>query len=81
MYHLLIATPNKVVFDGNVNSLVAPGTEGFMEILTHHAPLISTLRPGKLVVRDSDNKMWEWTVSGGFLEVLNNEVSLLADSI
>ncbi len=80
MYHLFIATPEKVVFDGEVKSLLAPGTVGYMEILTDHASIISTLRPGRMEVIDKEGKKWLWSISGGYLDVMHNEVSLLADT-
>lgn len=81
MYHLFIATPNKVVFDGQVKDMVAPGTYGYLEILTDHAPIITSLKPGKLRVNDENDKKYIWAISGGYLDVLHNEVSLLADTL
>lgn len=80
MYHLSIATPEKSLFDGEVISLTAPGTEGYLQILTNHAPIMTALRKGKLRITQANNTELEWTVSGGFLEVSHNIATLLLDS-
>lgn len=79
MYNLFIATPEKVVYEGEVISLIAPGTLGFFEILTNHAPIISTLKPGPLVVTNKDHQKMTWKLTEGYLEAINNQVTLLAD--
>jgi F-type H+-transporting ATPase subunit epsilon len=81
MYHLFLATPEKVIFDDKVISLIAPGGDGYLEILTNHASILTTLTAGKLEVTDKDKKKWIWAVSGGFLEVIHNQAVLLADAI
>lgn len=81
MYRLSIVTPEKVVYEDLVYSLIAPGEEGYLEILTNHAAIITSLQPGKLTVTDKDEKTTIWAVSYGFLEVSHNEASLLADAI
>lgn len=81
MYDLFIATPEKVIFNDSIQSLNAPGSEGYLEILTNHAPIITTLQPGKLVVTTKNKEKRIWAVSGGFLEFSHNKASLLADSI
>jgi F-type H+-transporting ATPase subunit epsilon len=79
--HLIIVTPEKVFFDGSVKSVSAPGEEGYFQILLDHVSMISTLRPGKLEVVDLADKRQLYFVSGGFLEVSHNTVSLLADVV
>jgi F-type H+-transporting ATPase subunit epsilon len=81
MYHLFLATPEKVLFDAMVSTLTAPGTLGYLEILTDHAPIITTLTTGKLEVTDKDNKKWTWAISGGFLEMFHNQAAVLADTL
>lgn len=81
MYRLFLATPEKVVFDDFIHSIIVPGTAGYFEILTNHAPVISTLKAGKLVVTDTHKKKIIWNISGGFLEMLQNQTTLLADSV
>lgn len=80
MYQLLVATPAQVVFNEEVRSLIAPGAEGYLEVLTNHAPIIALLKTGKLTVTDKNMKKWIWALSGGCLEVLHNKATLLADA-
>jgi F-type H+-transporting ATPase subunit epsilon len=75
-----LVTPQKVVFEGPVVSIQAPGSEGYLGVLAHHAPLITMLKEGKLEMRDPSGHVTAWHVTGGFLEVSNNRASALADS-
>ncbi len=81
MYLLTIVTPEKTFYEDEVSSLIAPGSEGYLGVLTDHAPLITALVPGKLTVRDHENQELIFAVSGGFMEVLKNQVTILAHSI
>ncbi len=81
MFHLSIVTPEKIYCEAEVNSLSVPGTEGYLGILSHHAPLISALIPGKIEYRDAEEKVIELAVSGGFLEVSDNKATILADAV
>ena len=81
MFKLSAVTPEKVVFEQDAISLVAPGIEGYLGVLTNHAPLITPLTSGRLEIKDADGKQTEYFVSGGFLEVSNNIATILADAI
>jgi F-type H+-transporting ATPase subunit epsilon len=81
MYQLTVVTPEEVFFEQVVVSLIAPGSEGYLGVLTDHAPLITGLVPGKLTVKDQEGKELVYAVSGGFMEVFNNQVTVLAHSI
>ncbi len=81
MYLLTIVTPEKIFYEGKVVSLVAPGSEGYLGVLTDHAPLITALVPGKLTVKDNKNQELIFALGGGFLEVFKNHVTILAYSI
>ena len=81
MYLLSIVTPEKIFYEDEVTSLIDPGSEGYLGVLTDHAPLITTLVPGKLTVKDQENQELLFSVGGGFMEVLKNHVTLLAHSI
>ena len=75
-----LVTPQRIVFEGPVLSIQAPGSEGYLGVLAHHAPLITTLKDGKLEKRDPSGRVTAYHVGGGFLEVSNNRASVLADS-
>ena len=79
MFHLIIATPEKVIFEGAVISLIAPGKIGYLEILSNHAPLITSLQKGKVVGTRENGSKFTLELSGGLLEVSQNKASLLAD--
>ncbi|MGH8004246.1 MAG: ATP synthase F1 subunit epsilon [Limisphaerales bacterium] len=81
MYKLSIVTPDRVFYEGEVVSLVAPGTAGYLGVLTGHAPLLTPLATGKLTFRDSAGKNFLAALSGGFLEVSKKGAIILADSI
>jgi F-type H+-transporting ATPase subunit epsilon len=78
-FKLEIVTPEKMVFSGDVNAVLAWGVEGQLGILPHHAPLMTMLQPGDLLIR-KDNEEEYLTVSGGFLEVRPDKVIILADA-
>lgn len=75
MLHLRIVSPEKVVFDGKVDSVLVPGTLGSFEILKDHAPIISSLEKG-VVVYQSHQQRQTIVILGGFVEVKQNDVSL-----
>ena len=78
---LEIITPSKVSFKGGVNSVTVPGTEGSFQILKNHAPLISTFEIGAIKIALPDEGKKYYSTSGGTIEVLNNYVLILADSL
>ena len=74
-----IVTAERVVYAGEVNVVIAPGIDGQLAILPNHAPLLTTLQPGDLTVRKEGEEQ-DIFVSGGFLEVMQNRVTVLADT-
>ena len=78
MLLLKIVSPEKVIFSGMVTSVMVPGTLGSFEILTGHAPIISSLDSGK-VIYNSESGFRQLHISGGFVEVKRNEVSLCVE--
>ena len=80
MFQLSIVTPEKVVFDGEVVSLLVPGMEGYLGVLSNHAPLITALQPDRIEFQDDQDKIQIFSVSGGFVEVSGNRATLLADT-
>jgi F-type H+-transporting ATPase subunit epsilon len=81
MFKLSAVTPEKVVFEQDVSSIIAPGIEGYLGVLTNHAPIITPLTAGRFEVKDASGKHTEYFISGGFLEVSNNVATILADAI
>lgn len=79
MLKLEIVTPEKKVFDAEVDSVTVPTASGEAGLLANHAPIVSALRPGILTfaVKGSVEK---FVVAGGFVEMNNNKVSVLTDS-
>jgi len=75
--HLEIITPDTTLFDGEVNSVKFPGTGGSFETLSNHAPVISSLEKGTIVVKTDDGQK-EFDINGGIVEVLNNKIKVLA---
>ncbi len=75
-----IITPDKRVYAGEGVSATFPGTQGSFQVLNDHAPLVSTLGTGTLVVDEGASKK-TFTVDGGVVEVLHNRVLVLAESI
>ena len=76
---LTIVTPEKMVVTEEVDQVNVPGVEGDMGILYDHAPILTTLRPGK-VSYQQDTETIFLVVSGGYLEVTDNRVSVLAET-
>ena len=74
-----IVTAERVVYSDEVNMVIAPGIEGQLGILPHHAPLMTTLQPGELRVR-KDGEEFSLAISGGFLEVRPDRIIVLADA-
>lgn len=79
-FHVQIFTQEKMLFEGEVSSLVAPGAEGYLGVLAHHAPLVTTLGDGTLTLRQA-KEITEYQISGGFLEVHDNQATILADRL
>ena len=80
-FKLSILTPEKTVFDGTVEYVEVPGSEGYLGVLAHHAALVTGMAPGKLAVRKPGGQVETWQVTGGFFEVSNNQATVLADRI
>jgi F-type H+-transporting ATPase subunit epsilon len=76
--HLEILTPDETLYTGDVKLVQLPGTSGSFELLDNHAPLISTLKEGQVKVINNNNEKLFFDIKGGVLEVLNNNVILLA---
>ena len=78
-FHIEIATPEKLVLDQQAESAQIPGADGYMGILPGHAALLSELGQGVLQVTASGQTR-SFTITGGYVEVRDNHVRVLADS-
>mgnify|MGYP002515616021 CR=1 FL=1 len=78
MMRLRIVSPEKVLFHGEVESVLVPGSLGPFEILKDHAPIVSTLTKGHVEYKTQDGKK-QFNIIGGFVEVKRNEVSLCVE--
>ena len=76
--HLEIITPDRKVFDGEATAVRFPGTDGLFEVLNNHAPLISALKAGDVIVTGAGGGTFH--IGGGIVEVLRNKVTVLAES-
>jgi len=74
-----IITAERIVYSDEVDIIVAPGSEGELGILPQHAALMTMLQPGELMVRKGNEEDCMF-VSGGFMEVRDNKVIVLADT-
>ena len=76
---LEIITAEQQIFSDDVEMLVAPGADGQLGILPHHAPLMTMLQPGEMLIRKDGSDTF-MIVTGGFMEVIGNKVTVLADA-
>jgi F-type H+-transporting ATPase subunit epsilon len=78
--NLEILTPEKKIYSGEVYGVQMPGISGSFEVLEKHAPLVSALKAGKVkVLKDKLNHSISYDIQGGFVEVLNNKVTVLVE--
>ena len=78
---LEILTPAKSVYSGEVKLVKVPGSNGSFEILKNHAAIISTLTDGKVKVETESGEILHFKTSGGVVEVNNNHIIMLVESI
>ncbi len=76
---LEIVTVERMLFSDDVDMVIAPGAEGVMGILPNHAALLTALNYGELIVRKKGQDDQSFAIGGGFMEVLPNKVTVLAD--
>lgn len=79
--YLEIVTPDNKIFEGEVVTATFPGTDGSFQVLSNHAPMISTLGNGELKYTEEKKKEQVISIDGGVVEVLNNKVVVLAERI
>ncbi len=79
--HLEIVTPHGTVFSGAVTAVTLPGTKAPFQVLHNHAPILSSLEPGIVKVLLPDLSPRYYAIGGGFVEVLHNRVTVLAEQV
>ncbi len=78
---LLALTPEKELFSGKISSVKVPGISGQFEILNGHAPIVAALAKGEVRILDETGAKTTFNIEKGFVEVVNNEVSLLIQAL
>ena len=76
-----IITPDKRVYSGEIRSVRVPGRKGSFQVLKDHAPIISTLDRGPVIISDDQGNEVRYEITGGVIEVKRNRIILLADTI
>ncbi len=79
-FHLRVVTPDRVVFDRKVRSVVFMGIDGSYGILARHAPLMTATRPGIVKITQTDGQVEEMLVTEGFAEMRDNVLSMVTEA-
>ncbi|MBU3744749.1 MAG: ATP synthase F1 subunit epsilon [Sediminibacterium sp.] len=74
-----ILTPEKKLYSGSVYGIMLPSVHGLFEILDKHAPMVSALGKGKVKILKDKKETEQFTIQSGFVEVLNNRVTVLVE--
>ena len=80
-YADVILTPQKKVYSGEVKLVKVPGSKGSFEILQNHAPIISVLDKGQLKLITKDDETKKFLVDGGVVEVVDNKIIILVETL
>ncbi len=78
-FHFELVSPEKLLFSGDVEAVVVPGTEGDFQMLKGHAPTMSMLRPGVVSIDETDSRTSKHFVRGGFAEISDKGLTILAE--
>lgn len=76
-----LVAPDRKVYQGEAESVRVPGVEGSFTILANHAPMIAAFEVGPIFVTSSDGERIAYATSGGFVEVVDNRVTVLAETV
>lgn len=76
--HLEIITPEKVIYDGEVDEVIAPTVNGQIAILPHHVSLLTQINPEELIIKSKGKELY-LAITGGFLQVQNDKITILSD--
>lgn len=76
--NVIISTPEGTVYEGETSGVQLPGTSGSFEILNNHAPIVSSLRKGKVKIKTSGEPQY-YHIEHGYVECLDNNVTILVE--
>lgn len=76
-----IITPDRKVYEGDIKSIRVPGKKGSFQVLKDHAPIISTLEKGPVIIVDQTNNEIRYEIMEGVIEVKQNKIILLSESV
>jgi F-type H+-transporting ATPase subunit epsilon len=76
-----IITPDRNIYSGEIRAVRVPGRKGSFQVLKDHAPIISTLDAGPVIIADDQGTEVRFEITGGVIEVKRNRIILLADSV
>jgi F-type H+-transporting ATPase subunit epsilon len=79
-FRLQVVTPEKIIFDGMLISLVLPAVDGLMGVLPNHAPIVAALATGPLTARTESGQTVQMFISDGFFEMAKNEGRVIAEA-
>ncbi len=79
--NISVLSPDQEIFQGAITSVKVPGVGGQFEVLSNHAPIVSALGEGEVRILKEGGEKMTFRIEKGFLEVLNNEVSLLVQGV
>jgi F-type H+-transporting ATPase subunit epsilon len=74
-----LVSPERLLVSEEVESVIVPGKEGEMTVLARHMPVMTTMRPGLVTVKTTDNRTERYVVYGGFVDILPDSCTLLAE--
>ncbi|MBR4584279.1 MAG: ATP synthase F1 subunit epsilon [Bacteroidales bacterium] len=74
-----IITPEKKLFEGETSMVKVPGSKGSFQMLNMHAPIVSTLEKGEVVIREMSGNELKFSVNGGLVECKNNKIVILVE--
>jgi len=79
--YLEVITPEKKIFEGEVTIATFPGSHGSFQVMNNHAPMVTTLTKGNLSYKTKEGVLEEHEIDGGVVEVLRNQVIVLAETV
>jgi F-type H+-transporting ATPase subunit epsilon len=79
--NITVLTPDREVFKGAIKSVKVPGIGGEFQVFERHAPVVSALKNGRVTLDRTEGGKMTFSIQKGFIEVLNNEISLLVQGV